>query len=114
MVAQFAGTGGRSGLPKGVPWESYMSGSNTAGRAYYIPCLPTDREYRPVADEKQDREASNATSHDHRIHECADEEFTELSEGRSVQDVADGMEVLILRILNEPHCTWTHDISAPP
>lgn len=61
-----------------------MSGSNAIRKVHYVPCLPAYREHRSVADEKQDRKAPDATSDDHRVHERADEEFAELSQGGSV------------------------------
>lgn len=92
-----------------------MGGSSvTKKRIYYIPSLPAYRKYRSVSNEKQDCKAPDSTSDDHCVHERADEKFSELSEGGSVQDVADGVEVLILGVLDEPHRTWTHDISASP
>lgn len=90
------------------------SGLHAKKIVYYIPSLPPYREYGSVSNEEQDGEAPDTTSNDHRVHERANEEFAELSEGGSIQNVADGMEILILRVLDEPHRTRTHDISASP
>ena len=92
-----------------------MGGSNAATkRIHYVPSLPAYRKYRSIPNEEQNSKAPDTTSNDHRVHERTDEEFAELSEGGSVQNVADGMEILVLWVLDEPHRTRTHNISASP
>jgi hypothetical protein len=46
-----------------------------------------------------------------RIHNCALEEFVKVGKGGSLEDIPDGMHILVLRVLNEPHCSRTHDLA---
>ena len=34
-----------------------------------------------------------------------------MGEGGSLEDIPDGMHVLILRVLDEPHCARAHDLA---
>jgi len=76
----------------------------------HLPCLPPKGEDRLVTNEKQDGKSSYSTRDYHGVHKSAEEEFAELSECGPIQDVTDGVEVLILWIFNKPHSSGAHDI----
>lgn len=61
-----------------------MSSSSATKGIHHVPSLPAYGEYRSVPNEEQDSKAPYTTNNDHRVHECADEKFAELSQGGPV------------------------------
>ena len=58
-----------------------------------------------------ERNVPYPTNHHKRIHNRALEEFVKVGKGGSFEDISNGVHVLILRVLNEPHRPRTHDLA---
>ena len=78
----------------------------------YLPYLPAERHDCTAAQPKNARHSRYTAGHDEPIHHSAQDELADLHECWTFEDVADRVEVLVLRVLDEPHCSGTHDTSA--
>ena len=76
------------------------------------PELPPEGHDGPAEDAKDCRDGTDAASNDEAVHEPTDDEFADMYERGPVENLSDGVEVLVLRIFDEPHGASTHDTSA--
>lgn len=58
-----------------------------------------------------ERNVPYPTNHHERIHNRTLEEFVKVGKGRSLEYIPDGVHILVLRVLNEPHRPRTHDLA---
>jgi hypothetical protein len=69
------------------------------------PQFPPERHDCPAEDSQDGRDGHNAAGDDKTIHEPANNQFPNVNECRSVQNLPDRMEVLVLWVFDEPQCT---------
>jgi len=85
--------------------------STLSERRVIVPWFPSKWQQRWSEHLHDERNVPYPTNHHNRIHNRALEEFVKVGEGWSLENISDGVHVLILRVLNEPHRPRTHDLA---
>jgi hypothetical protein len=81
------------------------------GKYMILPGFPPERQQRGGENLHNEGNVPHPTKNHERIHDCTLEEFVKVGKGGSFEYIPDGMHVLVLRVLDEPHSSGTHDLA---
>ena len=73
---------------------------------------PPERHNRTPEEPQNARERSCAECDNDSVHYCTQQQLLDLDKSRPFQNITDGVEILVLRIFDKPHCTGTHNTAA--